>query len=171
MTRDAPLAYEAILIILRSCSQLPRNALGPSEPKSAMKPPVDKTAAAARATAGPRPPFRPAVVSTPPTPTRSCSAHTTCCRASAVPGNATTTPSGESFFATLKEELVYRTTWSTRERAWLAIFECIEVFYNHEYRHSVLGNVSPEEFEACHRTGHAAWSDCPPKRVKPNQIL
>jgi transposase InsO family protein len=56
----------------------------------------------------------------------------------------------------LKAELVHRTTWPTRERARLAIFEYIEVFANRERRHSVLGDVNPEEFEACHRAGQAA---------------
>ena len=72
------------------------------------------------------------------------------------PGNCYDNAVAESFFATIKEELVYRTTWSTRERARLAIFEYIEAFYNRERRHSVLGNVSPEEFEACHRARQAA---------------
>ena len=72
------------------------------------------------------------------------------------PGNCYDNAVAESFFATLKAELVYRTTWSTRERARLAIFEYIEAFYNRERRHSVLGNISPEEFEACHRARQAA---------------
>ena len=72
------------------------------------------------------------------------------------PGNCYDNAVAESFFATLKAELVHRTTWSTRERARLAIFEYIEAFYNRERRHSVLGNVSPEEFEACHRARQAA---------------
>ena len=72
------------------------------------------------------------------------------------PGNCYDNAVAESFFATLKQELVYRTTWSTRERARLAIFEYIEAFYNRERRHSVLGHLSPEEFEACHRAGQAA---------------
>ena len=72
------------------------------------------------------------------------------------PGNCYDNAVAESFFATLKQDLVYRTTWSTRERARLAIFEYIEAFYNRERRHSVLGNVSPEEFEACHQAGQAA---------------
>src|SRR5258708_2626979 len=38
---------------------------------------------------------------------------------------------------------------------------------NRERRHSVLGNVSPEEFEASHRARQAASSECPPKGVKP----
>ena len=54
----------------------------------------------------------------------------------------------ESFFGTLKTELVYRSTWPTRDAARLAIHEYIEVFYNRRRRHSRLGYLSPAEFEA-----------------------
>lgn len=53
----------------------------------------------------------------------------------------------ESFFGTLKTELVYRSSWITRRSARLAIHEYIEVFYYRRRRHSFLGNLSPEEFE------------------------
>jgi putative transposase len=54
----------------------------------------------------------------------------------------------ESFFATLKKELVYREgPWPTRAALTSAIFEWIEVFYNRERRHSTLGYLSPEQFE------------------------
>ncbi len=53
----------------------------------------------------------------------------------------------ESFFATLKLELIYRRSFSSREEARLAIFEYIEVFYNRQRRHSYLGYTSPAEFE------------------------
>ena len=53
----------------------------------------------------------------------------------------------ESFFHTLKTELVYRTKFATREEAKKAIFEFIEVWYNRERRHSSLGYKSPAEFE------------------------
>lgn len=56
----------------------------------------------------------------------------------------------ESFFGTLKTELVYRHSWITRHSARLAIHEYIEVFYNRRRRHSFLGNLSPEEFENHH---------------------
>jgi hypothetical protein len=52
----------------------------------------------------------------------------------------------ESFFATLKEELIYRHTWPHRGRAQLAIFEYIEIFYNRERRHTTLGNLSPADY-------------------------
>ena len=56
----------------------------------------------------------------------------------------------ESFFGTLKRELVHRCTWLSRNQARLAIHEYIEVFYNRWRRHSTLGNVCPAEFERTH---------------------
>jgi putative transposase len=53
----------------------------------------------------------------------------------------------ESFFATLKEELVYRQTFPIRAVARAAIFEFIEVFYNRRRLHSSLGNLTPAEYE------------------------
>jgi len=53
----------------------------------------------------------------------------------------------ESFFATLKRELVDRYSWPTREDLRVAIFEWIEVFYNRQRLHTTLGNYAPEEFE------------------------
>jgi transposase InsO family protein len=54
----------------------------------------------------------------------------------------------ESFFATLKTELVYRSAWPTRGAVRRAIFEFIEVFYNRRRLHSTLGYCSPAEYEA-----------------------
>ena len=53
----------------------------------------------------------------------------------------------ESFFATLKKELVYQTRYATRAEARRSMFEYIEVFYNRQRRHSALGYVSPCVFE------------------------
>ena len=53
----------------------------------------------------------------------------------------------ESFFSTLKRELVHRHRFATRDEARAAIFEFIEVFYNRQRRHSTIGMVSPAEFE------------------------
>lgn len=53
----------------------------------------------------------------------------------------------ESFFATLKTELIDGVIWQTREHARRAIFEYIEVWYNRERRHSSIGYVSPAEYE------------------------
>ena len=54
----------------------------------------------------------------------------------------------ESFWATLKKELMSDVRFVTREEARAAIFEYIEVFYNRQRIHSSLGYVSPEQFEA-----------------------
>ena len=54
----------------------------------------------------------------------------------------------ESFFGTLKRELVYHRHYVTREEATQDIFEYIEVFYNRKRRHSTLGYHSPAEYEA-----------------------
>lgn len=56
----------------------------------------------------------------------------------------------ESFFGTLKTELVHRKLWPTRLAARTAVFEYMEVFYNRKRRHSYLGYVSPAEFERRH---------------------
>jgi putative transposase len=52
----------------------------------------------------------------------------------------------ESFFGTLKKELLYLGVYSRRDEARLAIFEYIEVFYNRIRRHSALGYQSPDAF-------------------------
>jgi len=54
----------------------------------------------------------------------------------------------ESFWGTLKTEWVYHENYKTREQARRSIFEYIEVFYNRVRRHSSIGYVSPEAFEA-----------------------
>jgi len=53
----------------------------------------------------------------------------------------------ESFFASLKKELVHDAKFATRAEARAAIFEYIEIFYNRQRRHSSLGYVSPAEYE------------------------
>lgn len=53
----------------------------------------------------------------------------------------------ESFFATLKKELVHRQPWPTRRDLSSAVFDYIEAFYNRQRRHSTLGYLSPEEYE------------------------
>jgi transposase InsO family protein len=54
----------------------------------------------------------------------------------------------ESFFGTLKRELIHHRQYRTREEATQDIFEYLEVFYNRQRRHSTLGYQSPAEFEA-----------------------
>jgi len=53
----------------------------------------------------------------------------------------------ESFFGSLKTELVDHKDYRTHEEAKQSLFEYIEVFYNRQRRHSYLGYVSPEEYE------------------------
>jgi len=54
----------------------------------------------------------------------------------------------ESFWSTLKHELVYRRKFKTRAEARLAIFDFIEVFYNRQRLHSSLDYRSPIDFES-----------------------
>jgi putative transposase len=54
----------------------------------------------------------------------------------------------ESFFGTLKRELVHQRQYVTRDEAKQDIFEYIEVFYNRQRQHSTLGYHTPAEFEA-----------------------
>jgi putative transposase len=56
----------------------------------------------------------------------------------------------ESFFATLKKELVHRRSWPTRRELSSEVFEYIEAFYNRTRRHSRLGMLSPTDYEAAH---------------------
>jgi putative transposase len=53
----------------------------------------------------------------------------------------------ESFFATLKKELVHRRSWTTRRELSGEVFEYIEAFYNRQRRHSTLGMLSPSDYE------------------------
>ena len=53
----------------------------------------------------------------------------------------------ESFFATLKKELVHQEKYATREQAKASLFEYIEVYYNRMRKHSALGYISPVQYE------------------------
>ena len=63
------------------------------------------------------------------------------------PGNCWDNAVVESFFATLKTELVQGRQFHTRQAAKAEIFEYLEWFYNRRRRHSTLGYLSPVEFE------------------------
>jgi len=67
----------------------------------------------------------------------------------------------ESFFATLKGELVDHEHYQTRAEARLAIFGYIEGFYNLRRRHSSLGYVSPDEHERAYYQQQEGLSLCP----------
>jgi transposase InsO family protein len=62
-------------------------------------------------------------------------------------GTALTLIVAESFFATLKKELVHRQSWPTRRELATEVFDYIEAFYNRVRRHSTLGMLAPLEFE------------------------
>jgi putative transposase len=62
-------------------------------------------------------------------------------------GNCWDNAVAESFFATIKVELVHDATWATRAAARAELVEYLEVFYNGQRRHSALGYLSPRAFE------------------------
>ena len=68
------------------------------------------------------------------------------------PGQCWDNAVAESWFAALKNELIYRNVWATRAKARRAVFEYIEVFYNRQRRHSSLNYLSPASYEATRRT-------------------
>ena len=53
----------------------------------------------------------------------------------------------ESFFSTIKEELIYRNTWPSKSSVAREIRDYIDNFYNCRRRHSSIGNISPLEYE------------------------
>jgi len=63
------------------------------------------------------------------------------------PGTCWDNSVAESFFATLKTELIYRQIWPSRRVAKSAIFEFIAGWYNQHRRHSTLGYLSPSDVE------------------------
>lgn len=71
-------------------------------------------------------------------------------------GNCYDNAAVESFFASLKRELVHRSEFPTRRDARTAVFAWIESWYNRERRHSALGYLSPEQFERQHHSLMAA---------------
>ncbi len=62
-------------------------------------------------------------------------------------GNCWDNAVAESFFATLKRELVHGADWPTRAAAHHALTRFIDTWYNHQRRHSALGFVSPVAYE------------------------
>jgi transposase InsO family protein len=62
-------------------------------------------------------------------------------------GNCWDNAVAESFFATLKNELVHRRQWSSRDELRSAVFEYVEVFYNRRRMHSSLDYRTPTEVE------------------------
>jgi putative transposase len=62
-------------------------------------------------------------------------------------GNCYDNAAVETFFKTIKAELIWRDTWDTRWQVEMAIFEYINGFYNPRCRHLALGWKSPVAFE------------------------
>jgi putative transposase len=76
-------------------------------------------------------------------------------------GDAYDNAVAETFFATLKKELVNRRSWPTRLELQSAVFEYIEAFYNRRRRHSTLGMLSPVDYEQLQpAAGHAERPPC-----------
>jgi transposase InsO family protein len=63
-------------------------------------------------------------------------------------GNCWDNAVAESFFATLKTELVADAHWPTRSSAQRALFEYIEVWYNNKRLHASLGYKTPAQYES-----------------------
>jgi putative transposase len=57
----------------------------------------------------------------------------------------------ESFFSSLKKEKIKKQVYRNRELAIVEVANYIDAFYNRTRRHSHLGGVSPERFEAAHK--------------------
>lgn len=66
-------------------------------------------------------------------------------------GNCWDNAVAESFFSSLRKERIKKRIYADRETATLDLAEYIDSFYNPVRRHSRLGGVSPNEFEAAHR--------------------
>jgi len=73
----------------------------------------------------------------------------------------------ESFFATIKKELIHRRSWPTRAELSGEVFDYIEVFYNRQRRHSTLGQRSPVDFEnsTLGDTGPPGFDPTPPSEL------
>lgn len=61
-------------------------------------------------------------------------------------GNCYDNAVAESFFKTIKSELIYQNLYQTRKQAYYSVFEYIEGFYNTNRRHSYLENLTIKEF-------------------------
>jgi putative transposase len=66
-------------------------------------------------------------------------------------GNCWDNAVAESFFSSLKKERIKKQIYKSRDLAITDVADYIETFYNRTRRHSYLGGVSPEQFEAAHQ--------------------
>ena len=71
-------------------------------------------------------------------------------------GNCWDNAVAESFFATLKTELIYGRSWNSRTDVRNAVFEYIEIFYNRQRLHSTLDYKTPDQLEKEHAAQFAA---------------
>jgi putative transposase len=71
-------------------------------------------------------------------------------------GNCWENAVAESFFATLKKELIHRRSWSNRFDLRTALFDYIEVFYNRRRLHSSIDYKTPAELETAYALAQAA---------------
>ena len=62
-------------------------------------------------------------------------------------GNCWDNAVAESFFSTIKRELLNRAVWMDARAVRAAVYEYVEVFYNRKRRHSTNGNLSPVDYE------------------------
>ena len=71
-------------------------------------------------------------------------------------GDAYDNAACESVISTIKNELIKRRSWTSRDQARLAVFSYIETFYNPRRRHSALGHLTPVGFESLHTAAPTA---------------
>jgi transposase InsO family protein len=62
-------------------------------------------------------------------------------------GNCYDNAVADSFFKTLKTELIYQNKYETRDHAKNSMFEYIETFYNTQRRYSALGNLTIRDYQ------------------------
>ena len=77
------------------------------------------------------------------------------------PGTCLDNAVAETFFATLKVELIHRNPWPTRADVVQAIFDYVETWYNPHRRHGSLGYLSPVAFEASQPSAPSAPKPMP----------
>jgi putative transposase len=75
----------------------------------------------------------------------------------------------ESFFATLKKELIHRRSWPEKAELRTEVFDYIEVFYNRQRRHRALGQRSPADYETS-TLGQDGAEDAASRLASPTQI-
>jgi transposase InsO family protein len=86
-------------------------------------------------------------------------------------GGADDNAVAESFFATLKKELVHRQSWPTRRELATEVFDYSEAFYNSVRRHSTLAMLSPLEFENRTPSPHGAGFAAARLRYSHDQMI